>query len=793
MIEGKRWDKSFEEPIRKKWKSSGVFKFNPKTKKKVFSIDTPPPYVNTPIHIGQATTYTIQDIIARYKRMRGFEVLFPLGLDRNGLPIEMAAEKKFKKTVTDVGREKFISLIEKMLKETSAESTDNFYQLGVSFNSWDRGESPGDVYYTDSESYRALTQSTFIDLWKRGLIYESDRVNNYCPDCQTTIADSEIHYREVPTNFNDVKFKVKETGKEIIISTTRPELLCSCAMILYNPKDSRYKDLKGKTAITPLYNKEIPIKPHPYAKTDEGTGLVMMCSFGDYTDVRFFREENLEPIIAINRNGTMNEKAGFLKGLKIKDAREKIISELKKKGLLVKQEKVPHRSPICERSKTPIEFIGMPEYYLKQLDFLPDVKRISDKVKFFSPQSKQFLADWVNTVSTDWPISRRRYYATEIPLWYCKDCKEPIVPPKGKYYKPWKENPPIKNCPKCKSSDFVPELRVFDTWFDSSISPLYILKYPSKFFDNAQPCSLRPQGREIVRTWLYYTLLRSFQLTGKNIFENAWVHYHVIDEKGLKMSKSLGNVIYPPEILEKFGAEPFRAWCALEGNITLSDMRCSFERIEGVAKFLTKLWNVARFVSLFEDKYKKHKLMPADEWILKELNRLVEFTIEKYDNFDFHAPMTAIRHFVWETFASHYLELVKTRAYNQDKKFSLEEQGGAIFTLNKVLDTLLLLANPVIPFITHKLYSDMRCKEIENEAFPEIDKKMIKLDIPFKTEELAEINSNIWKAKKDKGLSLKTPIREVEIPKSLSCLEDDFRLAHGIEKIIYGKTFRVKF
>ncbi|MBU0898954.1 MAG: class I tRNA ligase family protein, partial [Nanoarchaeota archaeon] len=377
MFEGKRWDKSFEEPIRKKWKTSSIFKFDPKTKKPVFSIDTPPPYVNTPIHLGHATTYVIQDIIARYKRMRGFEVLFPLGLDRNGLPIEMAAEKKFGVSATEMERGKFISLCEKMLKETSTESTDNFYQLGVSFNSWQRGEKPGDVYYTDSDEYRALTQATFIDMWNKGLIYESDRINNYCPDCQTTIADSEIQYKDLPSTFNDIKFKVKETGEDIIIGTTRPELICTCVRILYNPKDARYKHLKGKTVVTPIYKKEIPIKAHPYAKMDKGTGIMMVCSFGDYEDVRFFREEGIDPIIAIEKNGKMNENSGFLKGMRVKDAREKIIEKLKKENFLVKQEKTMHRTPICERSKTPIEFIGMPEYYLKQMNYLGKMNDIA--------------------------------------------------------------------------------------------------------------------------------------------------------------------------------------------------------------------------------------------------------------------------------------------------------------------------------------------------------------------------------------------------------------------------------
>src|SRR3989344_5676372 len=357
----KNWNVEIEKAITKKWKNSEQFKFNPLTKKKIYSIDTPPPYVNSPIHIGQAITYCYMDFFARYKRMKGFEVIFPLGLDRNGLPIEI-----------------------------------------------------GSVYKTDSPEYRALTQATFIELYKKGLIYEDKRINNWDPKLRTTIADSEIDYVDLPSTFNDIKWKVKETGKEIIIGTTRPELICSCGMVIYHPDDKRYKHLEGKTAITPLFDIQVPIKAHPLAQIDKGTGIVMMCSAGDLSDIQFFREQKLIPIISINQDGTMNEQAGFLKGLKVKDARTKIIEVLKEKNLLIKQEKITHRTPISERSKAEVEFIEMPEYYLKQLDKKKDIKKICKNLKFYPESARKILDDWIESVSIDWPISRRRYYAKEI-------------------------------------------------------------------------------------------------------------------------------------------------------------------------------------------------------------------------------------------------------------------------------------------------------------------------------------------------------------------------------------------
>ena len=794
-IKDKRWNKESEEPIRRGWKSKKVFEFNTRTKRTIFSIDTPPPYVNTPIHMGHAVTYNIMDFIARYKRMRGFEVLFPLGLDRNGLPIEMAVEKKFNVSIKDTPREKFIGLCHKLLEESTAESVDSFYMLGHSYSSWKEGEEIGEIYHTDSDSYRRTTQDTFIDLWHSGLVYESDRVSNYCPECQTTIADAEIVYKDLPSRFVYVKWKVKETGETIVIGTTRPEFIATCGMVIYNPKDERFRHLKGKHAILPIYGKEVPIEPHPSAKIETGTGLAMMCSFGDYTDIRFFREMNLKPIVAINQDGTMNEHAGdFLKGLKVEAARKKMVETLKSQGLVEKEQEMMHRTPICERSKTPIEFISISEYYLKQLDFRDDIiKKVADRTKFFAPRSKQILLDWINTLSMGWAISRRRYYATEIPIWYCEGCNEIIVPPKGKYYQPWREKPPVKKCPKCGGTEFRGEERVFDTWFDSSISPLYTLGYARKdrFFKKSMPNSLRPQGKEIVRTWLYYTLLRCYQLTKKPIFENVWIHYHVLDEKGNKMSKSLGNVIDPMDVIKRFGAEPFRVWCALEGNITLSDLRCSYERIEGASKFLTKLWNIARFVSSFRPSKSKPAYLETDKWILKEINRIVEKTGKCYDNFDFHTPVTELKHFIWETFASHYLELVKSRAYNQDSRFTKSEQAAAIHTLNEVLEKILLMLAPITPFITHKLYKDIFAKTIEEQKFPEPDRKHREA-IAFKTAELMELNSRIWKTKKDKSRSLKTPVKKAVIPKKFKSIEKDLVEAHHIEHLEYGDRLKIR-
>lgn len=790
MQELKNWTLEIEQEMSEKWKKSEMFPVSLATKKKIYSIDTPPPYVNRPIHIGQAITYCYMDFFARYKRMKGFDVVFPLGLDRNGLPIEMAAEKEFNVSPFEVGREKFVALCEKMLNQTSSDTIFSFARMGISFTSYKEGTHAGAIYKTDSPNYRALTQATFIELYKKGLVYEDERINNWDPKLRTTIADSEIEYKEIPSTFNDVKWKVKETGEEIIVATTRPELICTCGMVIFNPKDKRYKHLEGKTAVSPLFNKEIPIKSHPLADPEKGTGIAMMCSAGDLSDIQFFREQNLTPTIAINQDGTMNEHAKFLKGLKVKEARKKIIEMLQEKKLLAKQQVISHRTPISERSGAEIEFISMPEFYLKQLDFKNEMKKISNKLNFYPAEAKKILDNWIDSVSIDWPISRRRFYATPIPLWYSSDSELVVIPKSGKYVEPWKESPP-KDAEVFKKGKLVGEVkdfkdkkwkgeeRVFDTWMDSSISELAILLYKKEdgFFKKAFPCGLRPQGKEIVRTWLYYTLLRGFLETGKACFEDVWIHQHILDGKGRKMSKSIGNVIDPHDILKNEGAEALRLWAAIEGDLSKQDLSCSRERILAEKKTLNKLLNVAKFVSLFDKPVKKpKKIEPLDQLYIDYIENLTQIADDEYEKYDFHHTALELRRFLWEIFASHYLELVKGRAYNQENEFTKEESDSAKWTLHFIFDRFLILLYPIIPMIT-TFIGETKGLDFLKVSFPKAEKGKSDLEL---IEKIMDFNSLVWKTKKDKGISLRESIEGIKIPSELKAFEKDLMASHKI-------------
>lgn len=700
-----------------------------------------------------------------------------MGLDKNGLPIEVQAEKTYKINMHETPRDEFIKLCKKMIEEAGDKSLDSFKKLGLSCNEWDVKYEIGGRYDTDDSEYRRLTQETFIDLWKKGLIYEDVKPTNYCPICGTAIANAEVEYKDGSTTLNHVIFKVKETGEEIIIATTRPELLCTCKVILYNPQDEKYRHLKGKTAIVPIFGIEVPIISNNAAKMDFGSGLVMICSFGDYTDIRTLRDLGIEATYAIDIQGKMTKTAGNYEGMIVKDARMKIIEDLREENLIIKQETIQQRFPICWRSKNPIEFVALKEFYLKQIDYIDELKKNSDKMQFFAPESRQILMDWINSLSIDWVLSRRRYYGTEVPLWYCGECGYIYVPEKGKYYQPWKEPCPIKKCPECGKEKWRGEERTFDTWFDSSTSEAYILGYlwDKGFFNKNMPCSMRPQGKEIVRTWLYYTIVKSMHLFNKPPFKHCWIHMHIIDEKGKKMSKSIGNVIDPQEILKKYGTEAFRIWSCLEGNITKGDIRCSFERIEGNSKFLTKFWNVTRFISMFPEP-DAAELTDTDKWILDELGLLIEKTKKNYEIYEFSVIAEDIRNFVWNIFASHYVEMVKVRAYGED--CTKKESESARYTLHQVLRNLLKILSPIIPFMTDYIWQELYSKDsICKQSYPELKWKngMEKL-----TDELIEFNSKVWKIKKDQGLSMKVEVN-ASVPKELKMFERDLVKMHNIK------------
>ncbi|MGH9982295.1 MAG: valine--tRNA ligase [Nitrososphaeraceae archaeon] len=789
IITSKSWNHEIESQVLRSWDLENLYSFTLRKNNNndnVFVIDTPPPYPSgKPWHIGAAAHYAQIDMIARTARMHGNNVMFPIGIDRNGLPVEIYTEKKYNVRMRQMPREKFLELCKTALDDLEKDMIEIMINLGLSGNF-------KEYYRTDSIEFRTLTQKTFIDLWNKGLIYISNRPNNYCIDCGTTISDAEVIYDDLPTNLFYMYFSIAENNKnQLVVASTRPELLFACQAVIINPKDNRYSHLIGKEVILPLFKRKVPILTHHSAKSDFGSGVVMVCSYGDRNDVQVFRELNLKEIISIDKNGYTTPFAGNYKNLKLKHARQKIIEDLRREGLIEKEENIIHRSPICERSKTQIEIIPLQDYYLKQLEYIPILKELSKKLNFYPPVHKQILKDWLNAISIDWPISRRRFYGTEIPVWFCQNCKLPNLPKSGIYYQPWKEKPPFATCANCGFNEFNGEEKTFDTWMDSSITPLFISKFSqaNEFYSRTYPATIRPQAKDIIRTWLYYTMLRCYQLTEKLPWPNVWIMGYGVDEKGKKMSKSKGNVVDPLPIIQKYGADTFRFWSASETNLG-QDFRCSEQSISNSQKFLSKLWNLGRFLSSFEvpkdlsstESLKNKNLLHTDKWILSELNKLINTCIKGYENYNFFIPATSIRDFTWNVFASHYVEMIKGRVYDDENE---NFQISSLYTLHRCFSTILLLVAPICPFITDKLWKTLYSSEsIHKQRFPKTDDFFKEFE--KYTEKIIEFNSLVWNKKKNsinpttgKPLSLKDST-SISVPSELTEFEHDLKTMHNI-------------
>lgn len=785
-----RWDVNKELELLDLWRkeaasSTGAAEWR---EKEVLVIDTPPPYASGKWHVGGAAHYAQIDMIARYFRLKGYYVLVPFYADRNGLPVEVQVEKTYninakEMAATPEGRRKFLELCREFLDKAEKDLVNVWTRLGCSFDYWRDG--------TDSPKYRAMTQRTFIDLFKRGMIYEAERPVRWCPRCGTTLAEAEIEYEEREDFIYFIKYRLADSDQDLVVATTRPELLPACAALAYNPQDNRYKGLAGKRAVAPIFGNEVSIVEHPSVDMNFGTGLEMVCSYGDEDDVRLFRELNLKPKVIIDQDGRMTEEAGFLAGLKVEEARRKVVEELENRGLLVKKVRVKHTVPVCWRCKTPLQIINRTELFLRQLDLREQMKELVSKLDVRPEFHRRKLLEWLDSIAMDWPISRDRYYGTEIPLWRCTKCGSLLVPEPGRYYRPWEEEPPWDRCPACGApKEYLKgETRVFDTWFDSSISMLYVTKWleDPEFFKKASPNVLRPQGEDIIRTWLYYSLLRVYQLTGKPAFRWIRITGMGLDPKGRPMHKSLGNVIDPDPIINKYGADAFRFWAASSAKLGY-DYRYDEKKVITGRNFATKLWNLARFISAFPESQEVSSLRPIDRAFLALAQQYLDAAVKGYEDLDVYEPAVQLYELSWNVFAAHYVELVKDRAYSEG--YPYEDRASAWYTLHRIFRAALVLLSPIMPFVTDYVYRQLYGRSVHAERLPE---KLIEApnlnELAEDARQIMNVNSSVWAYKKASGLRLTDPIKDyaVAVPARLSPYLDDLKLFHKAKFVTYER------
>jgi len=765
-LAAKNWDIAFEAEVRALWEKEDLYAFRPESGKPVYVIDTPPPYPSGELHPGQTIGYALIDMIARAQRMSGKAVLFPMGLDRNGINIERTVERKYRKPLHTWDRAEFIEKCRQEITTIGEGILQIFRRMGMTMDL-------ARTYYTDADDYRAFSQGVFLELYAKGLCYRGERPTFYCVACETPLAEADILYEEVPSSLTWIRFPL-DGGGSVTIATSRPELLPACRTVIVHPGDARWASVIGRTAQVPLFGQTVTVRGHPEAKPEFGTGAAMICSYGDMVDVRLFRELRLEPVRAIDEKGRMTAAAGPYAGESVEAARGRIVADLQAQGLVEKIEKTQHKTPICERSRTPVEFLSMEAWYLKQLEFRGDLRRMAAEMEFHPPRHRQLLLDWIDALSIDWPISRRRYYHTEIPLWYCRSCGEVLAPEPGPYYRPWRDPAPFEKCPTCGGTAFRGEDRVFDTWMDSSVSNLFVTRRGSDdaFFAANFPTHLRPQGREIVRTWLYYTTLKNWLVLRAKPFQHVFIHGLGLAADGRAMHRTLGNYIPAVHLIEKYGADALRFFGASESG-SGEDFRISEQKIGGAQKFLSKLWNVARYISSFEDfgdGTLRGALRETDLWILSELDDVIAVCRQSYEDLNFFVAANRVREFVWNVFAPHYVEMAKARAYAGSK--------DAQWTLHAVFRDVLRLLAPIIPHATDRIWREMYGGSVHAEDFP----KARGWDDAFRglTSKLVDFNSQVWKEKKERGLSLKDPLPGLAVPEELRPFAEDLARMHHL-------------
>jgi valyl-tRNA synthetase len=685
--------KQVEDKIRQFWEQEEIYKtsledFN---NKHIYPIDTPPPTVSGKMHIGHAFSYTQQDIIARFRRM--FQgVFYPFGTDDNGLPTERLIEKMKNIKSKDMSRQEFIDICLKTLKEITPDFIQDWKNLGISADFTK-------IYSTIDDNSRRISQKSFLDLYKKDIAYKKDFPTIWCPNCQTSVAQAELEDEEKPSLFSTLKFTTN--NKELLIATTRPELLSACVAVFINPSDKRYKDLIGKKAKIPIFNYEVPIIADSSANPEKGTGVLMICSYGDKFDVDAINRHNLSPRIILNKDGRLNQLAGEYQGLKIQDARKKILKDLEKNKLIKEQKSITHIVNTHDKCGECIEFLPTEQWFIRILDKKKEFLKQGKKINWYPEHMHKRYENWINGLDWDWSISRDRHFGIPIPIWYCKNCNEIILPEE-------KELPidPIeskKKCPKCKNS-CIPEEKVLDTWATSSLTP----QIASSLFGNKinLPYELRPQAHDIIRTWAFYTIVKSYYHEGEIPWKNISVSGFVT-LKGEKMAKSKGNVISPQEVMEKFPSDSIRFWAS--SSKLGEDMDYNEQDLLAGNKLITKLWNASNFVFMnlndFNGESPK-KLKEIDKLFLEKLDYSVYLITNHFKNYEYQKAKQELEKLFWNDFCDNYLEIIKNRIYNKEG----DEKISAQHTLYNSFLNILKLFAPIVPFITEEIYQEFFLK-----------------------------------------------------------------------------------
>ncbi|MBS3137420.1 valine--tRNA ligase [Candidatus Woesearchaeota archaeon] len=745
------------------WNKNLVYKFNPKTTKEIFSIDTPPPTVSGKMHIGHAFSYSQQDFIARFQRMQGKEVFYPFGTDDNGLATERLIEKMKNVKGSRMDRQEFINLCLTTLEEIRPDFVSDWKKIAISCDY--------SIFYSTIDNHcRKISQKSFLDLHKVNRVYQKEAPTIWCPNCQTAIAQVELEDKELDSHFNDIIFKT-ENHQDLIIATTRPEMLGSCVALFANPTDERYKSLFGKKAKVPLFNHFVPILADERAKQDKGTGIVMCCTFGDQTDIEWYKAYNLPLKMSISADGHMNDLAGSYVGLKIKDARKQIIEDLEHHKLLIKKTQIKHAVNTHERCGTEIEILNTKQWFVNYLDLKEEFIERGKQINWHPQFMRVRLDNWIHGLQWDWCISRQRFSGVPIPVWYCKSCNAVTLADESQLpVDPLKAHPK-QHC-SCGSNEFVPEKDILDTWATSSLTPqLAVQLFDKQLQQKLFPMSLRPQSHDIITFWLFNTLVKTHLHHNTIPWRNVMISGHALDAHGRKMSKSLGNIVEPQKVIEKYGADCLRYWAA--GSKLGDDLPYQEKDLVTGQKMITKLWNVAKFCSIHLHDYNgafPEKFELIDQWLLYKLSLIIKEGTESFQNYEYSRTKIIIDDFFWYTFCDYYLEIIKDRVYNPDRR-GHAARISAQFTLDYTLDVLIKLLAPIMPHITEAIYQTMfiqheKSTSIHLTQWPDVKEQFLTEEFRkagFIGDDIAAIIGVVRKHKSATNVSLKTELKSLVI------------------------------
>lgn len=767
------------------WKENKIYEFKP-DQRKVYSIDTPPPTVNGKIHIGHIFSYSQAEMIARYKRISGYNVFYPFGFDDNGLPSERLVEKEQGKKAHEIGRENFSKFCYETTDKYEAEFQDLFSKLGVSTD-WSMH------YKTVSPSTIKISQNSFLDLIEKEHCYHKESPALWCNECLTSIAQAELETKTIKTTFNYVSFETIEDGEKFTIATTRPELMPAIVCVFVNPNDEKNKHLIGKTAHIPVINVDVPIMGDEKVAIDKGTGIVMCCTFGDQTDIEWWRKYNLPLKHIFTNDGKIIDSVPNYGGLKIKEARKQIVTDLQAGGYIVKIEELEHEVQTHERCGREVEYAVMKQWFIDIMSHKEDFLKIGNEINWYPAHMHNRYEEWVNNVAWDWCISRQRYFGVPFPVWYCKECDEPIFASKEQLpVNPLTDTPPVEKCSKCGCKEFIPESDVMDTWATSSVTPLINMKYGEK--DNYEsilkPMSLRSNASEIIRTWDFYTIVKSYYHFGIRPWDNVMISGFVMANKGEKISKSKGNSkVEPLDLIKQYSADVVRYWAA-SGRLG-TDITYSEETLLRGKKLVNKIWNVSKLIQMHLQDYQDKEFDDfeyVDKWILGNFIKMEKEYIKYLDNYEIGLALNILEKFFWN-FCDNYIEIVKHRLYRPEE-FGEKARYSGQKTVYMLLYKLLQDFSVFFPFITEEIYQDIyhdmksiHITEIKplNYSF---DNEMLNGDL------MCEIIGAVRGEKSSNNLSLKTTVKELDIDCSAGIKDaieqskKDFKATLFIENLI---------